>query len=843
MNLTRLQLAWTFAKRELRGGLHGFRIFLACLALGVAAIAAVGTVRASIQSGLEAEGAALLGGDAVVRFTYRFADDDERAWMSSIANHVSETTDFRSMVVVNRDTVERGLTQVQAVDDLYPLIGETTLDPPMPLAQAFAGDATHPGAVLERVLADRLGLTTGDTFNLGDQTFTLSAILVSYPDNSGGGFGLGPRTLVLLADLEDSGLLATGTLMESNYRLDLPDDADLAALETEAETKFADSGLRWRDARAGAPGVARFVDRIGAFLILIGLSGLAVGGVGVSSAVRSYLSGKAPVIAILKTLGATRSTIFMTYFFQIGILTLVGVAFGLILGAAVPLAFAPIIEARLPIPSDFTLHAAPLFEAAIYGILAALIFTLWPLARSEDIKPATLFRDAFGAGNTLPAVKYLVATLLLLATLVGTAIIFSGTAFLTLWTAGGILFALTLLVAAAAVARWTAGRFRRLSGGRPALRAALNSIGARGGETTSVVLSLGLGLSVLSAVGQIDGNLRGSIANELPDVAPSYFFVDIQPDQIDGFRARLDNDPKVSEYEAAPMLRGIITQINGIPARDVTDHWVLRGDRGITYSAEPGDGTIITEGEWWPDDYTGPALISFAAEEGAEMGLKIGDTITTNILGRDIVATIASFREVSFEDAGMGFIMSMNPAALQGAPHSWISTVYSDPSAEAAILRDLATSYPNITAIRVRDAIDQVVQLLGGISAATRYGALATLVTGFLVLIGAAAAGIRARTYEAAVLKTLGASRATILLSFALRSALLGLAAGLVALAAGIAGGWAVSTFIMESDFTPIWSSAGIIILGGMGATLLAGLAFAWQPLAAKPAQVLRARE
>ncbi|MDC1296793.1 FtsX-like permease family protein [Octadecabacter sp.] len=838
-----LKLAWTFAKRELRGGLRGFRIFLACLALGVAAIAAVGTVRASIQAGLEQNGAALLGGDAVVRFTYRFADNDERAWLDSIAERVSETTDFRSMIVVERDTIERGLTQVQAVDDLYPLIGETVLDPPMPLSQAFAGTEQTPGGVMEWVLADRLGLTAGDTFNLGATTFTLSAILVSYPDNSGGGFGLGPRSLVLLDDLKDSGLLATGTLMESNYRLDLPDGADLQDLEDQSESLFRDSGLRWRDARAGAPGVARFVDRIGAFLILVGLSGLAVGGVGVSAAVRSYLQGKAPVIATLKTLGATRATIFLTYFLQIGVLTIAGVTIGLILGAAIPLAFAPIIEARLPIPADFTLHAAPLFEAAIYGVLAALIFTLWPLARTEDIKAATLFRDAFGAGRMFPALKYLIATAVLFAILIGTAILFSGTAFLTLWTAGGILFALALLVAAAAFARWTARRFRRTARGRPALRAALGSIGARNGETTSVVLSLGLGLAVLAAVGQIDGNLRASIADELPDVAPSYFFVDIQPDQIDGFRARLDDDPQVSDYEATPMLRGVITQINGQAARDVTDHWVIRGDRGITYSALPSEGTIITEGNWWPEDYTGPPLISFATEEGAEMSLRIGDTITTNILGRDITATIANFREVSFEDAGIGFIMSMNPSALQGAPHSWISTVYSEPEAEAAILRDLATAYPNITAIRVRDAIDQVVQLLGGISAATRYGALATLLTGFLVLIGAAAAGERARTYEAAVLKTLGASRGTILRSFALRSALLGLAASIVALTAGIAGGWAVSTFIMETDYTPIWTSAGTIIFGGMATTLIAGLAFAWRPLSAKPAQVLRSRE
>jgi putative ABC transport system permease protein len=836
-------LAYRLARRELRGGLRGFRIFLACLALGVMAIAAVGTIRASIQAGLAEEGAALLGGDAVVRFTYRFATPEELEWMDSVALAVSETTDFRSMVVVEGDPPERGLTQVQAVDDLYPLIGAVELDPPMPLDQAFAGTDQAPGAVLEKVLADRLGLAPGDTFRLGTQEFVLSAILESYPDNSGGGFGLGPRTLVRLADLAGSGLLGEGTLMESNYRLDLPEGADLAALEAEAETKFQDSGLRWQDARDGAPGISQFVDRIGAFLVLVGLSGLAVGGVGVSAAVRAYLAGKTEVIAILKTLGATSGTIFLTYFYQIGILTLIGVGIGVVLGALVPLVLSPLIVERLPIPADFRLYPAPLAEAALYGVLTAGIFTLWPLARTEQIRAATLFRDIGGGGGRLPALRYLLAIAGLLAALVGAAIWFSGTAFLTLWTTGGIAMALGMLVLAALLVGWLARRFRRAARGRPTFRFALGAIGAQGGETTSVVLSLGLGLSVLAAVGQIDGNLRLAISDELPEVAPSYFFVDIQPGQIDGFRARLDGDPAVKDYEAAPMLRGIITRINGQPARDVTDHWVIQGDRGLTYSTEPRPGTVITDGEWWAADYSGPPLISFSREEAEEMGLSLGDTLTVNVLGRDITAEITSFRQVDFDDAGMGFVMSMNPAALQGAPHSWISTVYAEPEAEAVILRDLAQAYPNITAIRIRDAIDQVLVVLGGIAAATRYGALATLVTGFLVLIGAAAAGERARTYEAAVLKTLGAPRARILRSFALRAALLGLAAALVALGAGMTGGWAVSTFIMETGFTPIWSNALAIVLGGVLTTLLAGLAFALRPLSAKPARVLRARE
>jgi len=843
--VNQLALSARLARREVRGGLQGFRIFLACLALGVAAIAAVGLVRSAIQAGLEREGAALLGGDAQAEFTYRFATDDERAFMAGIAMRVSETVDFRSMAVTGTgDGAERALTQVRAVDDLYPLVGAVTLNPPMPLTQAFAGTGTLPGAVIETALADRLALAPGDTFRLGTQDFVLSAILTRYPDNASGGFGLGPRTLVLLKDLANAGLIAEGTLFSTQYRLDLPPGANLQMIEDQAESRFTESGLRWRDARQGAGGAEMFVDRLGSFLVLVGLSGLAVGGVGVSAAVRSYLAGKTETIATLRTLGATRATVFQTYFIQIGVLTLLGIALGLALGSALPLAFAPLIESQLPIPAAFALYPRPLAEAALYGLLTALIFTLWPLARVEDIRAATLFRDGAAGGRRLPRWPYLLATALLLALLLGAAIWFSGTAWLTLWTAGGIAGSLLLLVGSAALARWLARRTAGRARGRPALRLALGAIGTKGGETTSVILSLGLGLSVLAAVGQIDGNLRAAITDELPAVAPSYFFVDIQPDQIDGFRARLAGDPGVSRVEAAPMLRGIITRINDRPAAEVAgDHWVIQGDRGVTYADTLPDNTTLTAGEWWPAGYTGEPLVSFSAEEAQEIGLKLGDTLTVNILGRDITARVASFRVVNFETAGIGFVMVMDPAALAGAPHSWIATVYADQPAEAAILRDLANAYPNITAIAIREAIDQVAVILSGIAAATRYGAAAALLTGFLVLIGAAAAGERTRTYEAAVLKTLGATRARILWSFALRSALLGLAAGAVALAAGIGGGWAVSRFVMETDFTVIWPSAIAIVLGGTLATLLAGLAFALRPLAARPAQVLRARE
>jgi putative ABC transport system permease protein len=841
-----MSVALRIARRELRGGLKGFRIFLACLALGVAAIAAVGSVREAIQSGLTREGAVILGGDAEMSFTYRFASEAERAWMEATALRVSETVDFRSMVVVDRgETPERGLTQVRGVDGAYPLYGTVELDPAIPLEEALA-TTDRPGAVMDRLLIDRLALAVGDTFRLGTQEFELRAALVTEPDGASGGFGLGPRTIVTLEGLEGAGLLAPGTLYDSQYRLALPEGAELAALAEDARARFEDTGMRWRDSRNGAPGVQEFVDRIGAFLVLVGLAGLAVGGVGVSAAVRAYLDGKVETIATLKTLGAEGRTIFAAYFAQVGLLTLVGLAMGLALGAALPFVFAPLIAAQLPVPIAFAVYPGPLAEAALYGALTALIFTLWPLARTEQVRAAALFRDASGPVRAWPRPIWVGLTVALAATLVGSATWLSGIERLALGTASGILGALLLLALAARGIRALARRLARSKAvrGRTALRTALGAVGGPGSEATSVVLSLGLGLAVLASVGQIDSNLRAAIQRDLPEVAPSYFFVDIQPDQLQPFLDRVTTDPAVSRVDTAPMLRGIITRINGARAQEVAgDHWVIQGDRGVTYTTTAPPAEEIVAGTWWPDDYSGPPLVAFAAEEAMEIGIGVGDTITVNILGRDIEAEIAALREVSFENAGIGFVVTMSPNALAGAPHTHIATVYAEEAAEAAILRDVAGAAPNITAIRVRDALDRVAEALRSLAAATSYGAGATLVTGFIVLIGAAAAGERGRVFEAAVMKTLGAARGRILLSFALRSAFLGAAAGAVAILAGALGGWAVMTFVMDTSyrFEPV--SALAIVLGGALATLLAGLAFAWRPLAARPARVLRARD
>ncbi len=828
--MTGLARAWIIARAELRGGLRDFWLLIACLALGVAAIAALGSARAAIDAGLATNGARILGGDAEITLTGRRATEAERAALARFGR-VSEVLDFRSMAVVRRDDrTERALIRVKAVDDAYPLLGTLGTTPDW-----SRGD----GLAIQQGLADRLAVRIGDELSLGTKAFPVTAILDDWPDRAGGGIGFAPVVLVASDALQGSGLIAQGTMYESAYRIALPADTDARQIRPAIEAALSGSGLRWRDASNAAPGLSRAVERLGAFLVLIGLAGLAVGGVGVAGATRAYMASKTHAIATLKSLGAPRGVIFLAYLLQIMVVSLAGIALGLLAGALVTVLAAPIVSTRLALPLQPGLYPAPLAVAAGYGLLTALIFTVWPLGRAEVTPPAVLLRDEPRPAWPRPSRVALIAVAV--AALVALALSTSSSVRLVLWTLGGVSMGLLVLALAAVLMASLAVRLGRRLNGWPVLRLALADLAGRRAETVAITLSLGLGLSVLAAVGQVDGTLRGAITRGLPEVAPSYFFVDIQPDQIEGLRDRLSTDPGVTRLEAAPMIRGVLTRINGAPAAEVAgDHWVLRGDRGVTYSAEPPPRTRVVAGQWWPPDYRGPNQISFAAEEAQELGLKLGDAITVNILGRDITGTITSLREVDFETAGIGFVMAFNPAALAGAPHSWIATVYSTAEAEPAIVRDITAAYPNVTAIRVGDAIAQVAELLGGIASAVRWGASVALLSGVLVLIGAAVAGEPARRHQAAILRAIGASRRQVMAAFLLRAAMIGLIAGAIALALGLLSGWAVAKFVLKIDYAVVWPSALVILSSGIAANILAGALLIRRSLGQRPAPALR---
>ena len=839
-------IALKIAQRELTAALkdrlHGFRILMLCLIFGVASIATIGSLRGAIEAGLNSNGRVFLGGDAEIELTYRRASPQENDWMAQQSLQKSEIIDFRSMAVA-RDNSKRILTQVKAVDAAYPLVGEIVLSNGMSLPEALAGQNDLPGAVVAPALLRRLQLNLGDIMQLGEQEFVVMATLEKEPDNFGN-FALGPRSIVLAQDLEGSGLLSQGTIFSSKYRLILPNGADFDKAKAVFETDWATAGGKWKDARNASPGAARAIDRLSTFLVLIGLSGLVVGGIGVSAAVRAFVAKKTGNIAVLKTLGATPRQIFWIYSLQIIAYTVVAVILGVLLGAVSPFLARPFLPESLSTVAVISVYPAALLEAATYGALAAAIFSIWPLAQTEQIRPANLFRG--GTPQSWPAARYIMVLVILLGGALWGAVQFSGSIAMTMWLLGGISLALLFLALMAGLFQLILKRVVRSKSldGRLALRTAVSAISSGTERAGPVVMGIGLGLAVLAAVGQIDGNLRNSMTKSLPDKAPSFFFLDIQSGQLDEFNQRLSDNTEVDRVETAPMLRGLVTQINGKPAAEVGgDHWVLRGDRGISYAAGMPENTSLIAGQWWADDYSGPAQISFSAEAAEEIGIGIGDSLTLNVLGRDITATITSLRDVDFSNASMGFVILLNAAALAGAPHSHIATVYASEVAEIAILDELGQAFPNVTGIQIREAVLMVSGIVSSIASAASIGAIATLITGFLILIGAASASSEQRAYETAVLKTLGATRREILVSFALRSSMIGALAASVALGAGLLGGWAVSNFVFESSFEVIWSNAALIILGGVGATLITGVLFALGPLSQSAAAELRHRD
>ena len=827
------------AIRELRSGVSGFRIFLTCLILGVGTISAIGTVKSGIEIAISEKGSELLGGNAEAEFTYRLATTEELKWLETISQNISGIIEFRSMAkFVEGGANERALTQVKAVDNEYPLIGNVQLVSGKSFKDVFRQPKS---AVMESDLASRLGINIGETFSLGLTKFVLRDIIQSSPDDAGTNFGLGPRTIIKSEDLLDSGLIAPGTLFTAKYRLLIEPLKNLDELRALAKIKFENNGMRWRDARNGAPGISEFVNRLSAFFIMVGLAGLVVGGVGIGSAVKSYLNRKISTIAVMRSLGATNFQIFMTYFVQLAIISFIGITIGLVIGASVPHLCAPLLKVLIPIPISIVFSIKPIAEAAIYGTIIATLFTLWPLSRCENIKAAALFREMNLIKDGFPRLKYLVLSFILVLILLIISAVFNQNPELTSWFALGFTVALVTLFLSARILMYCIKKFGRIINGHPSTRWALAAMGGTQEGTNNSLIAIGLGLTVLAIIGQVDGNLRTSINNNLPEVAPSYFVIDIQKSQIEEVRDILNSNKGVISFDEAPMLRGIITKINNKQASEVAgDHWVIRGDRGITYFEELPKRFNLTKGQLWPKDYSGATQISFAAEQAEELGIGIGDSVTVNIMGREITGEITSLRNVDFSSAGIGFVIAMNPSALKTAPHSFIMTIYASTEAETAVFNNLSSRFSNITLIKVRNVIERVSNLLSSMATASSYGALTTLAMGFLVLLGSAASGQSARSYDAAILKTLGATRKDLIISYIIRFSLVGATAGLVAIFFAVGGAWCITSLVLELPFKIIWDTALMIIIGGLIANLVAGLYFATQALKVKPANFLR---
>ena len=838
-------LAWRLARRELRSGVRGFRVFLACITVGVAAIAAVGSTSSGLTASLGDDAREILGGDVSVRLVHRPAKQDEELHLAR-AGDVSGSAELRAMAQADTAGPDgaRSLVELKAVDARYPLYGALETEPPLTRQELFGLRGDLWGAAIAPNLQDRLGVAVGDVLRVGDGRFEIRAILTREPDRLGGSglFSLGPRLMVAKAALAGTGLVQPGSLIYYTYRVALPAAVDPEDWIADLNTEFPDAGWRIRRLDEAAPQIRRLVQRVGLFLTFVGLTALLVGGVGVANAVSAYLDGKTAVIATLKCLGAPSALIVRIYLLQILTLAAFGIAAGLVLGGLAPFAASGVITAFLPVPVSIGIYPHALITAAAFGLLTALSFGLWPVARASQIPAGSLFRNLVAPTKIWPPALYMAATA---AGLIGLAVLAVATADdtrLALWFVGGAAAVMLTFRIVAGLIAFAARRVGNLR--QPAVRLAVAALHRPGTSTPSVVLALGLGLSVLVTIAQIDGNLSRQIREELPTGAPAFFFVDLQPNQVAPFETILAGIPGVEKTVQVPMLRGRITGIAGTAAENAVigpnARWAIRGDRGITWSGKAPENSPIVAGEWWQADYNGPPLVSLDVHVAEGFGVGIGDTLAVNVLGREFTATIANLRHIDWQTLSINFVMIFSPGFLEAAPRSHIAIVHADPSAEAEIERRVTNAFRNVSAVRVRDALETVNGIVTGIGTAVRLAALVALVAGVLVLAGAIAASHRRRVYDSVVLKVLGATRRNVMTIFVLEYGLLGLVTASLAAIVGSVAAWAVLRFLMNIDWVLMPQTIAVTVIGATLVILVIGVAGTWHTLGQKTAPLLR---
>ena len=870
-------VALRFAGRELRHGaraLRGFGVFLGCLALGVAVIAGVQSTASSIVTGLRADGREILGGDLALRAIYRDLAPDHRRLLEQASEALTHFAEMRTMA--RRPDAEASvLVELKAVDDRYPLFGRVETrggdGEPVSLAAGLARTGEAWGALVDPALAERLELGEGGVLSIGGNEFKVLGTIEREPDRAGWGtpFGFWPRVLVSLEALAATDLVRDGSLVYHQYAVRLAPGVDVQEVRSGLGEKLKDSGWQVRGYDDAAPGIKRMIERLGSFLTLVGLTALLVGGVGVGNAVRAWLDTRLEVIATLKCIGASRSVVFRTYLSQLAVIAGLGILAGLAIGALVPVAVSGLLERLLPVPVALGVYPGVLVLAAAFGLLTALTFTVWPLSRAHETPAVTLFRGA-GTGTRPGRRGHLAAALAGGAALAVLAVATAPNRWFAMWFIGGAALVLLVFRAAgwgavrAARALHTsarpgpeAGRSRtwatreaaetisasddfgrsmplRIPRLGPRLRMAVSNLHRPGNATADIVLSLGIGLTVLVAVALVEGNLRRSIAESLPEDAPAFFFVGVEADRIERLADVVEGIDGTDRFQSVPFLRGRIVRVNGLDPEEALvrdEHgWLIQGDRGLSYATAAPDNPVV-DGEWWSEDYAGPPLLSVDVDVIDAFDLELGDTITLNVLGREITAEIRHVRRVEWQGMQVNFALLISPEPLRRAPHSYVATVGATPEAEMLVERALVRDFPQVTRVRVRDALGRVAELVGGIAAAARGVGAVTLLSSALVLAGAVAAGHRRRTYESVVLKVLGVERRDVILIHALEFALLGLVTGSIAAAAGTLTAWGVTTRVLEQDWTFLPGAVGSTVAFCVVLTLGLGLVGTWRAL------------
>ena len=831
-----MSLAPRFARRELRAGVRGFRVFLACVALGVAAIAAAGSTAEAFRQGLAAQSREILGGDLAVTLQGRSFTASEHAAF----HRLGPTTDtYRVRAMAQAPSGARRLVEVRGVDAAYPLAGVVTLKGAGSLQTTLGAD----GAAVEQALLDRLSLKVGDPVLLGDARFVVRAVLDQEPDRLATGFALGPRVLIAHAAMERAGLLAADSLFSQTVRIALPAGADASATGKALQKAFPDGGFRVRDRNDAAAGLRRLIGQLEYFLGFIGLAALLAGGLGVNGAVSSSLETRKPSIAVLKALGAEGTLIRDMFLLRIAALSALGVVLGLAAGAATPFLLGWLFRDSITIPALFAVYPAPLLKAAVFGALAAAAFSLLPLARARATSPSSLFRRdlAVRLHRGPEAVLAVLAGLGLAAVSVATAptpLVAAGMIATTAFAYG-----LLWLLGRGAVA--LAARLRRFT--RGAVRIGLANLAGPASAARTVSPSIGLGVALLTVVLLLQSTLLAEVRVVAPNTAPALILTQISTGQaaaVDQAVARAIGSIGPDRYRRMPMATGRITGMGGAPVKPETiapeGRWAFDQDVGLSVlDAAPPDAGLV-EGRWWPAGYAGPPLVMLDETIAHAARLKPGDAVTLSILGREIEARVSGLRKVEFGRFGASFALIASPSTLTGADLSQVAIIKADAAQAAALSKDLGARFPTVTVLDVREQLDAAGKLLDQLSMGVRGAAAVVALAGLLVLVGATTATAERRTREVAILKVLGAARGQALIASLVEYGAVGVIAAATGVLLGAAAAYPVVRYAFHFAWRFDWSVVSVLLPLTVALTAGGGAIAAVPALLQRPAPMLR---
>lgn len=840
-------LAWLrVALRDLRGDLRRFGILLACLALGVGTIAVVGSVGASMQQALARDARTVLGGDLEASLSYRAANAEERALFGRLGT-VSEVIQVMGRA---RGGGQSAFVSLRAVDENYPLLGSVeveTAGETASLATLLSNRDGHFGAVVDSLLLDRMGLALGDLVSIGEAEFQLRGVLRTVPDQVTQGMQLGVPAMLSVEGLGATGILQPGVLAQFRYKM-LLDPPGFTATAVTIRNTFPDAGWSIASPSDATADLARFFDIFSRFLVIVGLSSLLVGGVGVSNAVSAYVTERQRSIATMRSLGATGGRILFHFLTQVMLLTLAGIAIGLVLGIVLTLIALPILGGLLQLDLPPVVDAVSLMTAGGFGILIGFAFGYLPLHRAQTMKPALLFRSA---GSVVEGVTrwrdvlnpaLWLPLLLALGAVYALAAVTTGRPLLVFYYGLGVAGAFLVLRAAA----WLLQRVLRLLPPLPNanIRNAVKAIHRPGAPAPVVIMSLGLGLALLLVISLVDGSLRRQLDSEsIPD-APSFVFMDLFEDESADLATFSTTDPRIESFEALPLVRGGVTAVNGTPVADLPAPqpeyaFLYENEIPLSIAAELPVRSTVTRGEWWPADYAGPAQLSVFDRLRDALGLKLGDTVELTIFGEPVVATITNFRDYAWRSGSVNFGFVLSPGAVT-SPVSYLGLLKATPGSERDVQQALVDAYPELIFLPVGDAINALSSILGAVTNAVAVIGGLAVVSGLFVLAGAMTAGRKQREADAVVMKVLGASRGDVVRAYVIEYGVLGTLAALLAVALGLAGSWAFVTQILEINWYPDPLTIALVVVGAVLLTIAIGTITTWSALSVRPARFLR---